>query len=224
MKHPPYLRPGRLLNAAGSTATIAFFVASAVIPAQSVQAQNLVQNPGFEDSTSDTDSPGWLLGVAGEGSTSFANNSDIAHTGAWSVTFGSGDSQSPIDTLSQIFATVPMTTYLVGFYLFDAGITSFADNGTGSDKSFEVKFGGETILSLTSTVPGAYNYYSASFLANSSEATLEFTGRSSPFSRYSLDDISVEAAPAPVPGAGGLSLIAGAAMLAGARVRRMRRR
>jgi hypothetical protein len=41
-----------------------------------------------------------------------------------------------------------MTTYLVGFYLFDAGITSFTDNG--SDKSFEVKFGGETILSLPS--------------------------------------------------------------------------
>jgi hypothetical protein len=38
MKHLPYLGlgPGRLLNAAGGTATVGLFVAGAVIPAQSV--------------------------------------------------------------------------------------------------------------------------------------------------------------------------------------------
>jgi hypothetical protein len=53
IRHPPL-----------GTATIALFVAGAVIPAQSVQAQNLVQNPGFEDTISNITSPGWNLGMS----------------------------------------------------------------------------------------------------------------------------------------------------------------
>jgi hypothetical protein len=205
MRHPPL-----------GTATIAIIVAGAVIPAQSAQAQNLVQNPGFEDSTSDTTSPGWKLDMSRERFTGFANNSVFAHTGTWSANFGDLTQQdATIDTLSQVIPTVPMTTYLIIFFL--------SDYGTGSDKSFVATFDGQTVLSLTSQDTSPYTFYSASVVATSSEATLAFAGQN-PSSQFFLDDVSVEPAPAPVPGAGGLSLIVGAVMLAGSRLRRMRRK
>jgi hypothetical protein len=198
-------------------AAIAIF-AGAAMSAQPVQAQNLVQDPGFEDSTDGATSPGWTLGMSGEGFTDFANNSDTARTGNWSATFGDASQQdATIDTLSQTIATVPQTTYLVSFYLADAS--------PGDGKTFLATFDGQTVLSLTSTDMAGYVFYSASIVATSSDATLAFNGTNPPAQFY-LDDISVEAqgAPAPVPGTGGLSLIAGAAMLAGAGWRRMRRK
>jgi hypothetical protein len=199
-------------------AGIAIFVTGAAISAQPVRAQNLVQDPGFEESTDSTTSPGWTLGMSGEGYTYFANNSDTAHTGNWSATFGDASQQdATIDTLSQTITTVPQTTYLVSFYLADAS--------PGGGKTFMATFDGQTVLSLTSTDTAGYVFYSASIAATSSEATLAFSGTNPPAQFY-LDDISVEAqgAPAPVPGTGGLSLIAGAAMLAGVRWQRKRRK
>ena len=185
-------------------AVIALLAVGAAMIARPAPAQNLVVNPGFEDSTDSMTSPGWTLGQT-FGYTSFENNSGDAHTGAWSATFG--DTQNV--TLSQTITTVPGTTYLVSFYL--------ADNNTGAGgKSFLATFGSQTVLSLTNSTATGYLFYSADIVATSSQSTLSFTAENPP-GQFNLDDISVEVegAPAPMPGTGAASLIAGAAMLAG---------
>ena len=156
-------------------AAIAIFVAGATMSAQPVQAQNLVQNPGFEDSSDSTTSPGRTLGMSGEGYTYFANNSDTAHTGNWSATFGDASQQdATIDTLSQTIATVRQATYLVSFYLADAS--------PGGGKTFLATFDGQTVLSLTSTDTAGSVFYSASIVSTSSESALAFSGTNPPAS------------------------------------------
>jgi hypothetical protein len=197
-------------------AAVAVLVACAAVTTQPARAQNLVLNPGFEDSIGSATSPGWTLGMSGEPYTYFDQNGGSARTGLWSATFGDATQQDgTIDTLSQVITTVPQTTYLVSFYLADAS--------PGGGKNFTATFDGQTVLSLTATESAGYTFYSADIVATSSQSTLAFSGFNPPAQFY-LDDISVEAegAPAPVPGTGGLSLIAGAAMLAGAHWRRMR--
>lgn len=183
-------------------AVFAIFAAGAVMIARPAPAQNLVVNPGFEDSIDTMTSPGWTLGQT-FGYTSFENNANDAHTGNWSATFG--DTQNV--TLSQTIDTVPGTTYLVTFYL--------ADNNTGAGgKSFLATFDGQTVLSLTNSTATGYLFYSADIVATSSQSTLSFTAENPP-GQFNLDDISVEVdgAPAPAPGTGAFSPIAGAAML-----------
>lgn len=190
---------------------MAVLAAGAAMIARPAAAQNLVVNPGFEDSIDSMTSPGWTLGPT-FGYTYFENNGGDAHTGTWSATFG--DTQNV--TLSQTIATVPDTTYLVTFYL--------NDNNTGSGgKSFLATFDGQTVLSLTNTTTTGYTFYSAEIVASGSQSVLSFTAENPP-GQFNLDDVSVEVegAPAPIPGTGAFSLIAGAAMLA--RFRRTRRK
>ncbi|HEX4366858.1 MAG TPA: DUF642 domain-containing protein [Rhodopila sp.] len=191
-------------------AIIMVLAMGAAMIARPAPAQNLVINPGFEDSTDGMTSPGWTLGPT-FGFTSFENNAGDAHTGNWSITFG--DTQNV--TLSQDIATVPGTTYLVTFYL--------TDNNTGAGgKSFLATLDGQTVLSLTNSTATGYQFYSANIVATSTQSTLSFTAENPP-GQFNLDDVSVEVegAPAPVPGTGIVSVLAGVAMLVG--TRRMRR-
>ena len=193
-------------------AAAATLASTAILTSPAALAQNLVINPGFEDSTDAMTSAGWTLGQT-FGYTSFENNPGDAHTGNWSATFG--DTQ-PV-SLSQTIATVPRTTYLVSFYL--------ADNNTGAGgKNFLATFDGQTVLSLTNSDATGYVLYSADIVASSSQSVLSFTAENPP-GQFNLDDISVEVegAPAPTPGTGAASLIAAAAMLGGMRRKRAKR-
>jgi hypothetical protein len=190
-------------------------------------AQNLVQNPGFEDSTDATDSPGWTL-TAGHG-TIFDNGqgqaegpairpdepppsgNPNAHSGLWDVQFAATNAEdASAGTLSQAITTTAGSTYLVTFFLM---------NSDGPHNTFLATFGGQTVLSLTDSSAFGYTQYSYQVKATSSSSVLAFSAEQDPGYFY-LDDISVEPAPAPVMGGGLVSL---AVLLAGFSVRRARR-
>src|SRR6185437_3000804 len=90
----------------GTVAILAAIILAAAAPAQ---AQNLVQNPGFESSTSTSSSPGWTLtpgfgtlfyndetGDSGGGAHLLPAGSGLgnANNGIWSVEFGATDPSS----------------------------------------------------------------------------------------------------------------------------------
>lgn len=137
---------------------------AAIVLCLPAHAQNLVQNPGFEDSTTSTTSPFWNLGSGG--GTSFDNGgggsaqaafspnleasggNPNAYNGLWDVQFGSTSAeQATSSTLSQTIATTPGATYLVTFFLM---------NSAGPHNSFLATFGGQTVLSLTDA--NAFSY------------------------------------------------------------------
>jgi hypothetical protein len=194
--------------------------------AGSSHAQNLVQNPGFEDSTSPTTSPGWTV-TAGNDTTFDNGGSEAqgihpdepptegngnAHTGVWDVQFGATSaSEATAGTLSQTIATVPGTTYLVTFFLM---------NTDGPHNTFLATFGGQTVLSLTDANAFGYTQYSANITATSGSSVLAFSAEQDP-GFYYLDDVSVEAGPAPVMGGG---LVSFGVLLAGFDTRRARRK
>jgi hypothetical protein len=204
-------------------ACVVLFALSAF--AGSSHAQNLVQNPGFEDSTSPTSSPGWTL-VAGHG-TVFDNGAQEegaaihpdegpppgnAHTGVWDVQFGATNpDDATAGTLSQAITTTPGSTYLVTFFLM---------NTDGPHNTFLATFGGQTVLSLNDAAAFQYTEYSLQLKATSTSSVLAFSAEQDPGFFY-LDDVSVEAAPAPVIGGG---LTSFGLLLAGLGVRHTRRK
>jgi len=209
----------RLLLRAATLA--ALVVCAAIIAAPGARAQNLVQNPGFEQSSgcargggACTTSQGWTIS-GGNGLTDFIQTN--AHTGSFAAAFGASDI-SLSGTLSQSIATTPLTTYLVSFYL--------ANVGSATD-SFLATFGGQTVLSLTNAPTSGYTLYSADITAGSSNSVLAFSGGGQS-GGFNLDDVSVSAeasgAPAPTAGTGALSFMAGLICLAGLGVRRVRNR
>ncbi len=177
-----------------------------------LRAQNLVQNPGFEDSTSRTTSPDWT--EAGLDLTYFANSSVsfAANTGVWSAAFGDTSATSALaDALTQSIPTTPMATYVVSFYLA---------NLSGPHNTFNATFDGQTILSLTDAAPFGYTLFSGTVTVRSSQSLLSFVGEQDP-SYFTLDDVSVQAAPVLVPGGGVVSFVI---FFAGLGLRHMRRR
>ncbi len=190
-------------------------VVSALLAApRGVKAQNLVQNPGFEDSTSSTSSPGWMINTGSYNYFAGPDSGFTPYSGNWAVVFGAEDSNTAnTEALSQTIATVPMTTYIVSFFLA---------NLDGPTNQFTATFDGQTVLSLTDASSFAFTQYSASIVATSSQSTLQFVGEQVP-SYFVLDDVSVEAAPMPIAGSGLPSLFAGLVCLV-AIIRRKRRR
>jgi hypothetical protein len=187
------------------------------LPAGFASAQNLVQDPGFESSIGSNSSPGWTLS-SGNGTSFYDDQTQggaSAHTGDWSAGFAAvSAAQASSGTLSQTIATMPMTTYLVSFFLSDQG---------GPHDSFVATFGGQTILSLTDAPAFGYTKYSATITTGKSDsAVLAFTGEQDASAFY-LDDISVvpEGAPAPTVGAGLMSFVV---VMIGVAVRRIRPR
>jgi hypothetical protein len=170
-----------------------------VAPMGGACAQNLVQNPGFEDTVDEgdgaaTSTPDWTA-TPSEG-TVFVSGG--GHTGNWFALFQArSPDEAAAGTLSQAIATVPSTTYVVSFFL---GNTSEGTN------TFTAKFGGQTVLSLVNAPPGGYQEYSAMVTATSASTVLSFSAEHDT-SQWFLDDISVEAGPAPLAG-GGISSFA----------------
>lgn len=192
-----------------------------------VRAQNLVQNPGFEDSTGPTGSPGWTLGSGGgtvfdnggggeavavqEALVQAEGSNPNAHAGLWDVSFGATSPEGATSSsLSQTITTTPGATYLVTFFLM---------NSDGPHNTFLATFGDQTVLSLNDASAFGYTQFSQQVTATSRSTTLTFTAEQDPGFFY-LDDVSVEAAPAPAVGGG---LLSAAVMLAGLGIRRARR-
>jgi len=198
---------------------------AAIAFAPMARAQNLVQNPGFEESTDDgsggaTTTPGWTLSpgfgtsfIFTDGGTTQSGGS--ANNGSsWYAQFAAtsaGDAQS--GTLSQMIATTPGQYYTVTFFLANFG---------GPHNTFLATFGGQTLLSLTDQAgDGVYHSYTAVIRATSTQTRLAFTGEQDP-SAFGLDDVDVEAGPAPVIGGGLVSLGFAAAGFVTRRLRRRR--
>jgi hypothetical protein len=203
-----------------SAAGLAVIAALAVlfVPSHRAQAQNLVLNPGFEESTDDgngeaTSTPDWSVN---EGfGTIFLNNPDAANSGNWYAEFNSSSTQQALSgALSQTVATTPGTTYIVSFFL--------SNSGTGNS-TFSATFGGQTVASLTNQSPFQYTMFSQQITVASTTAALTFMGEHGDSGPFELDDVSVvaEGAPAPVTGGGILSF---AVILAGLTACRMRAR
>src|SRR5882757_1880133 len=121
---------GLPLRAIGLAALVILACASA----PQARAQNLVQNPGFENTPDDgsNTSPGWTLDAASD--TTYVSGETTAHSGIWAVDFAATDAASATQgTLSQAITTVPTTYYTVSFFLANEG---------GPHNSFQATFGG----------------------------------------------------------------------------------
>jgi hypothetical protein len=197
---------GLPLRAIGLAALIILACASA----PQARAQNLVQNPGFENTpdTGSNTSPGWTLDATS--ATSFVNGQGTANSGIWAVDFAATDAAAATQgTLSQAITTAPSTYYTVTFFLANEG---------GPHNTFLATFGGQTVLSLTDANAFGYTQYTATVRATSASSVLAFTAQQDP-ADFLLDDISVQAGPLPATGGG---LISFAIAIAGFAVRRMR--
>jgi hypothetical protein len=190
----------------------AFFAAAIAFCAwvHPVLAQNLVQNPGFESTPNDgsNTSPGWTLDSTSD--TTYVIGEGTAHSGEWAVEFMAADAAGATQgTLSQSITTVPATYYTVSFFLANEG---------GPHNSFLATFGGQTVLSLTDANAFGYTEFTATVKATSASSVLAFTAQQDP-ADFLLDDVSVEAGPAPVTGGGLLSIGAAIAGFAARRIR-----
>jgi hypothetical protein len=193
--------------------TIGLAIAGA--PAAYAQ-QNLVQNPGFEETQgqgSSATSPDWTV-TSGFGTEFLSGQQEQGgpNSGLWYASFAAiSASEATSGTLSQMIPTTPGVNYVVSFFLA---------NYQGPHNTFLATFGGQTVLSLTDSPAFAYTQYSAVVTATSSQTQLAFAGEQDPAS-FGLDDVSVEVqgAPAPVTGGGIASF---ALVLSALTARRMR--
>lgn len=170
--------------------------------AQQQGGTNLVQDPGFEEATDANTAPGWTLSsgfgtdyVFTDGGTTESGGS--ANTGSWYAEFmATSAANAQSGTLSQIIATTPGQYYTVTFALANFG---------GPHDTFLATFGGQTILSLTDSAAFGYRQFTAIVRVTTASTKLAFTGEQDPAS-FGLDDVDVEAGPAPVIGGGLMSL------------------
>ena len=189
--------------------------ASASHPAS---AQNLVLDPFFANGLADYQTSG-NVGVYqipdGPNAAGILGPNETANLTGLSFPTPSG----VVGTLSQLIATTPATEYLISF--------SLAFDGNVAD-SLTVSFGGvNSVLQFPATRgngnggngPSAADLQMFGFMASSGGATtdLSFMTNDGGFIVTGLD---VEAAPAPLPGGGALSLGAFCALLAAHRMRR----
>jgi hypothetical protein len=158
-------------------------------------AQNLVTNPNFDNGLDGYTSTGFV-GVY----TYYGSNNALLCDSACGYT--------TLATLTQSIATTPGQSYLVSFlasfypgtYTASFGTGSFTHQGTSQDIQTAFPF------SFTGTATGT-----------STDLTFTSDGATA------LDNLDVESAPAPVPGSGALSVVAGLGALGGLAVRRSRR-
>jgi hypothetical protein len=194
------------LSAVGLAA--AFAACAMAVPR--AQAQNLVLNPGFEETSTDggNTSPDWTLTASGD--TTYVNGASTAHSGDWAVEFAATDATTASQgTLSQAVTTVPSTYYTVTFFLANEG---------GPHNTFLATFGGQTVLSLTDADAFGYTQYTATIKATSDSSVLAFAAQQDP-ADFLLDDVSVEAGPLPLAGGGLMSFGVAAAGFAARRIR-----
>jgi hypothetical protein len=195
---------------------------------QYAAAQDLVQNPGFEETTDNYTSPGWTVApdnggtqfIAAQAGDGEGSSSGIANTGVYFAAFGATDATSAMnDVLSQAITTMPGMTYIVSFFLANtAAYDPSSVDADGISNRFVAMLDGQTVLSLTNVSAFGYTQYSAPISVTSDNALLSFTGEQVP-GYFNLDDVSVDAAPAPITGGGIVSFGMAAAALAVRRVR-----
>ena len=169
-------------------------------------AANLVANCGFETGSfsswtlSGVQSSPAYLGI------SHGVDTADAHTGADGAYLGGFGG---ILDLSQFLATVPGTLYEVDYWLAQSPATV-----APYQSSFNVTFGGTTLFSAGNAPNLPFTRYEFFTTAAASLSNLQFGARDDT-GFFSLDDISVEPAPAPEPGTNRLLLSATALLLVG---------
>ncbi|MGA2175238.1 MAG: hypothetical protein ABSH38_09680 [Verrucomicrobiota bacterium] len=167
---------------------------TSVFAAVASQAQNLVQNPGFETGNT-TD---WTLTPAASGS-GFQILTEIPaqyggqfpHSGNYLAGFGANEGLN--DTLSQTVPTVNGVTYDFNFWV---------NSVEGKNGSYlDVSWGNSTVLQIDPAI-GDFGWTDYNFVETATgPTTIAFAGRNAP-SYIALDDVSVTAATVPDAGPG----------------------
>ena len=186
----------------------AFAAAAVMALCASASAANLVTNGSFETGNFS----GWNFG-GNTGATGVTSNFQgvPATDGNFEGYFGAvgGDT-----VLSQQLTVSAGATYTISFDLDDLS--------GGGPQDFSASFGGATLVSYTSQPFGTYTH--ESFTAVGGNGDLVFTARQDP-SYWLMDNVSVVQTASPVPEAASSSMmLAGAALLGFAALRRRQAR
>jgi hypothetical protein len=185
---------GALVAAAASTALAS--------PAGKTVGQNLVQNPGFELSSTVAGSFWSASGFLLEGfDYSIDTNPADAHAGAHS--FAGGGIGAP-GFISQNIPTRPGQNYTIDLWL--ANLSGFSD-GT----ELQVLWGGNLIFDQTDILGFGYNHIVIDPMATSASTTLSIGLRDDSFF-LNIDDVSVRQVPEPATLALALGGLAAAGM------------
>ena len=155
-----------------------------------LNAQNLVNDPGFEASADNpvggnAFSPAWTV-VDASGFSNVGGNAAFAHSGNNYANLGASPNTG---SLSQMLTTTAGTLYTLSFWL--------ANDDDSPINLFEAYFGGSLLFSTTSPpfgTSGAYQLITANVFATSASSLLEFRYRHDG-DFWRLDDITVAAAP-----------------------------
>ena len=183
------------------------------------QAQNLVQDPGFENATPSAPSApytgsigdGWTVtqGVVYIGTSGFQG---VPRTGSQYAYLGGGNTPN---TLSQTINTIVGTQYTFSFYAVD-----------DSPNPFSASFGAQTVYNGTAPArdpfnASTYQLFTYNVTAASASTNIAFTGAyTQTFSNGTqLDDVSVTQVTA-VPEPGSIALLVGAGAVGAAFLRR----
>ena len=171
---------------------ITFCFAGAIcLAAPKAHAQNIVQNPGFEAST--TFAPIWTLNDPNVPPplSNIGTNPTFAHSGMNHANLGTcGNPPSPA-SLSQMLSYIPGQAYTLSFWLAHDITTP----PPPVSNMFQVFFGGVIVQSLTNVGMFGYTqYYIRNVMAPIGSTTLEFRFfDGNDFFR--LDDVSVVRCP-----------------------------
>ncbi|KQT78556.1 flagellin, partial [Methylobacterium sp. Leaf466] len=130
---------------------------------------NLLANGGFESDLAD-----WTLG----GNTSLVFTNGTAHSGAKGLAMGTVGGSA---VLSRTLATVPGETYVIDFWLRNAG---------GTPNQFKVSWDSTVLASHVDVPAQPYTHYQFTVTASATTSALAFEARQDP-SYWYLDDIAV---------------------------------
>lgn len=148
---------------------------------------NLIVNGGFETG----DATGWTFTPAASGTLFYVANG-LQHSGHYSAFYGAVTPPN-MDSLSQTLTTTPGRSYTIDYWL---------ENLDGPSNGFLVQWGGTTLSQITDSGPFGYTHYTFTSTTTSGSTLLSFSGYQVP-SYFTLDDVSVSAAPEPA----GLTLL-----------------
>jgi hypothetical protein len=179
----------KILKSLGAAAAVCF--------ALSVNAQNIVNDSGFELSPAPNFSASWTLnppggGGAGQQFSNVGNDPSFAHSGNNHANLA--PAIGSIGSLSQVLTTTTGTAYAVSFWL--------ANNSSVPVNFFQVYINGVLLTtSMTGTITsppfsnsGVYQQVFATFIATGTSSTLEFRYRHDD-DFWRLDDVVVQRAP-----------------------------